>query len=106
MQDLILYMKSDKANYNAVGIYNDGKIIVQKGSIIRKNNTSKKYKRSPTIEKLRSDPTLINNSMQVLRNIEFDSVSMAAQFVADTSRNGLLYWRNKSNKKLKEIIGG
>ena len=44
--------------------------------------------------------------MQVLRNIEFDSVSMAAQFVADTSRNGLLYWRNKSNKKLKEIIGG
>ena len=106
MRELILYMKSKRANYSAVGLYKNGNMIVQKGSIIRKHNTSPKYKRSPTIEKLRNDPTLVNNNMQVLEDIVFNSASMAAQFVTDTSRNGLLYWRDKNNKKLKEIIGG
>ena len=44
--------------------------------------------------------------MQVLEDLVFNSASMASQFVTDTSRNGLLYWRDKNNKKLKEIIGG
>lgn len=98
-----LFMKSEKADYSAKGIYFDGKITVLKGSKIRKHNNNE-YKRISQISDYRNNPDFVDNNMIVLKDIVFNSPSTAAQFVADTSRNGLLYWRSADNKKLKDIL--
>ena len=82
------------------GIYFEGKIKVLKGSKIRIRN-EKDYKRINQSEMYRNNNEYVDKNMIVLKDIIFDSPSTAAQFVADTSRNGLIYWRDKDNKKLK-----
>lgn len=104
IQKLTLYMISDLADYNAIGIYSDGKITVLKGSKIRKPNNN--TKRNQYVNEIRNNPLKVNDEMIVLEDIEFSSPSTAAQFVADTNRNGLLYWRNKDNKKLRDLLIG
>lgn len=98
-----LYMTSKKADYNASALYENGKITVLKGSKIRQENPN--FKRMTILDNYRNDKDIVDNNYVLLKNITFNSPSTAAQFVGDSSRNGLLYWRDKENKKLKNIIG-
>lgn len=100
---LKIYMKSIKANYEATAEYEDGKVIIKSGSRIRKCN--KNYNRPKLFQLIRDDCTKVKDYMLV-EDITFNSPSTAASFVADTSKNGLIYWRDKNNTKLKEILGG
>lgn len=97
-----VYMISKKANYNASAIYEDGKITVIKGSKIRKENPN--FKRMLILSKYRNDKNIVDGDYILLKDITFNSPSTAAQFVGDSSRNGLIYWRDKDNQKLKSII--
>lgn len=99
-----IFMISKKGYYNACGIYDDGKVTVLKGSKIREKNLN--FNRMTLLENYRNDKTMVDGNNILKRNIVFNSPSTAAQFVGDSSRNGLLYWRNKENVKLKDIIGG
>lgn len=45
----------------------------------------------------------ISSSGELLSDIECSSASMAAALVAGGPRDGLLFWRNKNGKKLKEL---
>ena len=99
-----VYMISKKADYNASAIYEDGKITILKGSKIRKEN--KNFNRMSLLNTYRNDSKIVDNNYYLLKDITFNSPSTAAQFVGDSSRNGLLYWRDKDNNKLKNIIGG
>ncbi len=101
--EFIVYMKSNQANYNAKGIYKNGKLIVLKGSKIREKN-SKEYNRIRQAIEYRENAEYVDKKMIVKKDIIFDSPSTAAQFVADTSRNGLIYWRNENNVKLRDLI--
>jgi hypothetical protein len=101
---VIVYMKSLKADYNATAVYEDGKITVIKGSKIRKENPN--FKRMKILSDYRIDRTIVDENYILKKNITFNSPSTAAQFVGDSSRNGLIYWRNEENIKLKNIIGG
>lgn len=99
-----IYMISKKADYNATAIYENGKITILKGSKIRKENPN--FKRMTLLDNYRKDKTIVDKNYNLLKDVIFNSPSTAAQFVGDSSRNGLLYWRDKNNTKLKNIIGG
>lgn len=99
-----VYMVSKKADYSANALYEDGKITILKGSKIRKENPN--FKRMTILDNYRKDRKIVDENYILLKNITFNSPSTAAQFVGDSSRNGLLYWRDENNKKLKDIIGG
>ena len=45
----------------------------------------------------------VSSSGELLSDIECSSASMAAALVAGGPRDGLLFWRNKNGKKLKEL---
>lgn len=96
-------MKSNKVGYNAKAIYNNGIITIIKGSSIRKSIKSN-FNRTKIVEKYRNNKDIVDCNMVLLTDISFNSPSTAAQFVADTSRNGLLYWRDINNKKLKDLL--
>lgn len=97
-----LYMISSKADYNASAVYENGKITIKKGSKIRKENP--KFKRMELLDTYRKDKEIVSNDYTLLKDITFNSPSTAAQFVGDSSRNGLIYWRDENNIKLKEIL--
>ena len=99
-----VYMISKIADYNASAIYEDGKITIMKGSKIRKENPN--FKRMPLLDNYRKDKKIVDKNYYLLKDLTFNSPSTAAQFVGDSSRNGLLYWRDKDNNKLRNIIGG
>ena len=101
-EKMILYMISEKADYKATGIYENGKIRVLKSSKIRQANIN--TKRVEFVNKIRNDENYVGENLILKKDIVFPSPSTAAQFVADTSRNGLLYWRNAENVKLKDIL--
>lgn len=101
---LDIFMISKKGYYSAYGIYDDGKVIVLKGSKIREKNLN--FNRMSLLENYRNDKTIVDEKNVLKRDVTFNSPSTAAQFVSDSCRNGLLYWRNKENVKLKDIIGG
>lgn len=99
-----LYMKGRTNTYNAVAEYDikTKKIAVLKGSIlstnIQQSNTFKGYNR---IQQLRQGKTK-NNILQ--ENIEFNSLSTAANFVSGNSSNGLITWKDENGTKIKDII--
>lgn len=101
-EKMTLYMISKKADYKATGIYENGKIKVLKGSKIRKSNIN--TKRVGFVNEIRNNKDYVGTDLIVKKDIVFSSPSTAAQFVADTSRNGLLYWRNEKNEKLRDLL--
>ena len=46
----------------------------------------------------------ISSSGELLKDVECTSPSMAAALVAGGPRDGLLFWRNKNGKKLKDLL--
>lgn len=99
---LNVFMVSKKNYYNATGIYEDGKITVLKGSKIRETNSN--FHRMSLLEKYRSDKDVVDKNNILKKDITFNSPSTAAQFVGDSSRNGLIYWRDEENVKLRDLL--
>lgn len=85
MSIINVYLRSKK--YNAFGEYEDGKIIVKKGSKI---NTSfnENYALSPKAKKYRDSSEYVGTDYIVKKDISFSSPSTAAQFVLGYSSNG------------------
>lgn len=88
--------KSEKGNFDAKANYTDKSIIILKDSII----SNKKYncKISPKIEELRKDKNIVKDYI-VIKDVSFDSLSSAAQFVSGYKANGLRVWKTKDGKK-------
>lgn len=93
-----------KDGTKATGEYdiNTNTLIVYKGSRVSPQvNHSEKFRGAVTIERLRSEH--VKNAI-VINNVSFKSPSTAANFVTGTSSNGLVSWRDKSGRTLKELI--
>lgn len=90
MKDIKVYLESK--NYNATGIFRDGKLIVKKGSVI--NDCFKmNYAYSKKVKKYRDSADYVDDNFRVLQDIEFTSPSTASQFVLGYSSNGWKKWR-------------
>lgn len=101
MISLAIKRKDGKAE--AYGIYEDGKITVKKGSRIKKDSDSV-MKGYGDAKRARADNSVVDENGVVLKDITFNSASMAAVFVMGTSTNGLKVWKTEKNEKLEEVI--
>jgi len=87
-----IYMRSNRGKYDAQGAYNDGKVIVYKGSRINVYY-SENFKRHASAEAYRKDPSCVDKNGNVLKDCVFTSLSAAAQFVCGWSVNGRVTWK-------------
>lgn len=62
---------------------------------------TEKFRGTKSIEKSR-EGVLKDNVLQ--KNMEFKSASTAANFVTGSSTNGLIAWKDKSGRTIKEIL--
>jgi len=102
---MTLYLKRNKNNISATGEYNPStkQFVVLKGSRVSdKIAFTEKFRGAKTIEKNRTD--IVRDNI-VIKNITFKSSSTAANFVTGSSTNGLIAWKDKEGRTLKEIIG-
>ena len=98
-----MVLKSSKSMYYASAIYNDGKVIVEKGSRINRKVVSY-FTLSPYLVELRNSREIVDSEGVMLQECIFNSPSTAAQFVTGASVNGLLRWRVNGFNNLKEYL--
>lgn len=99
-----LYLQREKSGIDAIGTFNieNKEFKVLKGSKISETvNHSNKFRGAKSVEKARIN-IVINNILT--SDITFKSASTAANFVTGASSNGLIAWKNKEGKCLKEIL--
>ena len=97
-------MTSKSLGYNATAEFDPEtkSITVLKGSTVSKDiQYSEKFRGAAKIESLRKgtikDDTLI-------KNMDFRSLSTAANFVSGRSTNGLIKWKTSDGKKIKDYL--
>ena len=101
-----VYLIREKSGIKAMGEFDPATraVTVLKGSVL--SNTiahTEKFRGTKSIEKSR-EGVLKGNVLQ--KNVAFRSASTAANFVTGSSTNGLIAWKDKDGKTIKEIIMG
>lgn len=94
------YMNNGLAN--ATMIIQNGKYVVTEGSKIDPNY----YTHESIIKNKREQckDFISNDGQTIIKNISFDSPSMAAEFVRGGSSNGKYYWRTAEDRPLNDFI--
>jgi len=98
-----LYLIGKKNSISATGEYNPTtkQLTVLKGSRVSNFiSYTEKFRGTGSIEKNRTNT--VKNRL-VVKDITFKSASTAANFVTGSSTNGLIAWKDKNGRTLKEI---
>ena len=91
MMEVRVELRSRNEMYFANGIFVDSKkFIVCKGSIVNLKTDSIVSK---VVMKYRNDEEIVDANGCVLKDCEFGSPSIAAQFVTGSSTNGYVAWK-------------
>lgn len=109
MDKIMVYMKNQKGSseYNAKAEYYGDKIVVLKGSKINsKVASSSTFKLNSLAQSARKEKQNFNENFVLTKNVEFRSPSTAGQFVCGYSVSGMIAWRDKNKRTLKDIIKG
>ena len=93
-----VYMKSSQKLYYGEGVWEDGKLIVLKGSKISLKNQTKITEQ---VKRLREDTSIVDKNGNVLKNVIFDNPSSAGQFIMGCAVNGWIRWKTEEKKELK-----
>ena len=93
-------LKSKRNTHYAIADFENGIVTVLKDSKICLPTAFNKMSRDAY--DARKDSSLVNEKGVVLKNIQFKSVTTAAQFVTGRSVNGLIAWRIDDKISLKE----
>ncbi|NCC55924.1 MAG: DUF4357 domain-containing protein [Erysipelotrichia bacterium] len=104
MEELMIFMNAQKKenDYDANAIFSDGKVVIKAGSKISpKVNIN--FKMAKQIIKLRENKEYIDENL-ILKDMEFESLSRAACFVAGYSVNGRNAWKTQNGKSIKYIL--
>lgn len=91
--------------YEATATYNDGTVIVKKGSRIRTEEWGK-YRPKAGIAKMRADKQLVDEKGILLKDVSFNSLSTSASFVTGCTSNGMLRWKTPDGKYVKFALKG
>ena len=91
--------------FDANAIYDNGKVIVLKGSRIntRKNPN---FKPSDEVANKLVDTSLVGNDGILKKDVEFNSLSTAATFVAGRISNGMITWKTEDGKYVRYTLKG
>lgn len=87
---------------SATGLFVEGKVIVEKGSIINMNPSP--YARGKLVKEYREDRMIVSEKGVLLKDCIFPSVSSAARFVTGRSENGYSAWKVDDNASLGEWL--
>ena len=99
-----IFMKSNRGDgYEAYGEYDNGKVVVKKGSRIRLSYADN-FHRARQVVNYRDDPTCVDTNGIVLKNCRFNSSSTAAQFVSGQSTDGYIAWHLDEKTRLGDWI--
>jgi hypothetical protein len=90
----------DKSLYYANAIYENGKVIVHKGSHINLAH-GENFKSQGLFAELFCNNKLIDACGNVLEDIEFQSLSQAASFVTGRIANGMIVWKTDDNRYVR-----
>lgn len=93
-----IVFKSEKGNFNATAEYDEKSIKVLKGSIISDRDYNCKI--SAIARNMRNNNEFVKN-YTVIKDVSFNSLTMAAQFVSGYKANGLRVWKMENGKKIK-----
>lgn len=98
-----IYLVAKNREYEAQGVFDNGSIIVKKGSKIRKGFSA--HIRGGTLARsYRNNPDYVNENGVTLKDCIFNSPSTAAQFVMGTSINGWKVWHVDEKTNLRQYI--
>ena len=97
-----LFYGSKKRNFLAKADYIENKIIVLKGSTISEKIDN--FRISKVALSIRENKNIVNSEYELLKNVEFKSLSTAAQFVSGASVNGLKVWKDSHGNPIKNYI--
>ena len=82
---------------------NNNTFTVLRGSLVSETiATHTKFRSAKSVKAARENGAVIERC--VMRDMCFKSASSAANFVTGASTNGLVSWKNKDGKTIKEII--
>lgn len=91
------WMKGHKENYIAYGVYSEGKMTIKAGSKIA-SQVSKTARLIDAAKRARAQLDLYDDNFVLLKDITFESVSTAAQFVRGNIINGNRCWKMEGSK--------
>ena len=97
-----LFYKSKKRNFAAEALYENDRITVLKGSKISEKIDN--FRISKVALSVRNDINIVNSQYKLLKDVDFKSLSAAAQFVSGASTNGLKVWKDKNGNSVNNII--
>lgn len=102
---LNIHTKSREGLYEAKAIYEEGNVVVLKGSKIN-NIASEGFKPSTLVKQLREDSDIVNENGILLKDVKFNSLSTAACFVTGRSANGMITWKTEDGKYVRYTLKG
>ncbi len=91
--------------FDAQATYDNGKVIVLKGSRINVRNNPN-FKPSDEVATKRADRTLVDENGIVLKDIVFNSLSTSATFVAGRISNGMITWKTEDGRYVRYTLKG
>lgn len=97
-----LFYESKKRNFSAESNYIENKVTVLRGSIISEKVDN--FRISKVALNIRKDKNIVNSKYELLEDVDFKSLSTAAQFVSGASVNGLKVWKDKNGEPIKNNI--
>lgn len=99
-----IVLQSKKKQMFAEAEYQNGKVVVKKNSKIAETYSTN-YKYSKKVEEYRLSTEYVVNSV-VQKDIEFESLSTAAQFVCGCSTNGKRAWKLENGMSVGQFEKG
>lgn len=100
-----IYLRSKTDLFEAEGLYDDGMVIVKKGSRIHTIQASHVSDGQTTVKTVRENKSLVDANGVVLKDYSFLSPSAAANFVTGRSANGYVAWRVDDKNNLGRFLG-
>ena len=99
-----LHSKSRDGLYNALATYEEGVVVVKKGSQINMAN-NKGFKPSLEVQDYRQNRQMVSDGGITLQDIQFNSLSSAATFVTGRVANGLIVWKTEDGAYVRKTLG-
>ena len=100
LNEMKIILKCKKNTHYAIANFENGKVTVLKDSKIYLPIAFEKMSRDAL--EARNDSSIVDEKGLVLKDVSFNSVTTAAQFVTGRSVNGLIAWRIDDKISLKE----
>ena len=100
LNEMKIILKSKKNTHYAIANFENGKVTILKDSKICLPIAFEKMSRDAL--EARNNSLIVDEEGLLLRNISFNSLTTAAQFVTGRSVNGHIAWRIDDKISLKE----